>query len=80
MKKIMITAAALVMLAACGGHSHNHGTHVHEDGTVHQDHSAETAKPAAQESFKAEADTTDTEDHHDHGHSHDHGHGHSHQH
>lgn len=42
----MIMAAALLALAACGGNgnkSHNHGTHVHEDGTVHENHATEVA-------------------------------------
>lgn len=84
MKKIMIMSAALFALAACGGNNdkdNNHDTHVHEDGTVHENHATEAATPAAQESFKVKADTTaatKAEHHHDHGDSHDHTHPHQH--
>ena len=57
MKKIMILAVAMFALAACGGNNnknHKHGTHTHEDGTVHQDYANEAAAPV-QESFKVEA-------------------------
>lgn len=83
MKKLMIMAVALLALTACGGNKNqNHGTHVHEDGSVHENHAPE-ATPAAQETFKVEADTTvaaEAEKHHDHGHDHGHDHNHPHQH
>lgn len=75
-----------ISIAACGGaKKKNSGTHTHEDGTVHQDHPAETA-PALpeQETFRVEADSTTSTANpaHDHGDGklHDHGDGKPHKH
>ena len=76
--KVILFAIALFSLVSCGGNANKqHGTHVHEDGSVHADHGTEQVAPTKQESFKVDADTTATKeaDHHDH--NHDHGHTHA---
>lgn len=80
--KIMMLAVALFFITACGENNgnNNQGTHVHEDGTTHENHAHETKKPSTQECFKVDADTTILESEHQHNHDHDHGHDHSHQH
>ncbi len=80
-------SALLLGFASCGGgaKTNGHGTHTHEDGTVHQDHSVDEAtRPSEQESFRVEADSTtctaNPAHHHEDGHTHDHGDGKPHKH
>jgi len=88
MKSIKSTAIILCSLfflglTACGGGSNRQGTHTHDDGSVHDDHTTEeVAKPTPQESFKVAADstTTTTDPAHGHDHGHDHGDGKPHTH
>lgn len=82
---ILVLSVLFLGLTSCGGGSKTNDTHTHDDGSVHQDHSTETAKPAEQESFKVEADTlTSTanpaHEHGDDAHGHDHGDGNVHKH
>lgn len=80
---ILVLSVLFLGLTSCGGGSKKNGTHTHDDGPVHRDHSTETVKPTEQESFKAEADTlTSTANPaHEHGDgSHDHGDGKVHKH
>lgn len=60
---------------SCSGKKQPADTHVHDDGSVHGNHSDEPAAAPAQESFKAAADSTQktapaTETKPDHGHDH----------
>jgi hypothetical protein len=75
-----IAIAMIIGLTSCSGSSNNkRNSPVHEDGSVHENHShsTECAKPTEQETFKVEADSCDShpEEHHEHSHS-----GHSHKH
>lgn len=82
---IVIFSLIFLCFASCGGaKKKSSGTHTHEDGSVHQDHPAEgAARPAGQETFRVEADSTTSivNPAHDHGDSlHDHGDGKPHKH
>ncbi len=79
--KIFFIAIVILGLTACGGGHANEQdcNHSHEDGCTEHNHAAETAAPAAQESFKVEADTLQTEETHDHDCDHDHAHDHAHE-
>ncbi|AZB17245.1 hypothetical protein EG352_05405 [Chryseobacterium indologenes] len=76
-KSIIIAAFAALTLTACnnsnkseenhehnadGSHPKTEGTHTHDDGSVHNDHEADTT--VKQEQFKVEQDSTA------HGHDH----------
>ncbi len=86
-KSIIIAVFSVLFLGltSCGGGTKKQNTHTHEDGSVHDDHAADPAKPA-QETFKVEADTTAAkkdslnQKHDDHGQAHDHGDGKPHKH
>lgn len=73
---ILFSAFILFGLTSCDSCSSKKqpaNTHVHDDGSVHGDHADEPAKPAAQENFKVEADSTIQQvekKHDDHGHDH----------
>ncbi len=83
---IVIFSFIILCFASCGGaKKKNSGTHTHEDGSVHQNHSTEgIAKPLEQETFRVEADSTTSTVNpaHDHGDGklHDHGDGKPHKH
>ncbi len=75
---IAITAAVL-LLSACDGkptenHSHDNGTHIHEDGSVHQNH---TEEESSQEEFTVPADSSVNQSQTDSMHMHN-SHGHPH--
>lgn len=57
MKNIIIIAVALFAFTACGNNdkNHNDSTHVHEDGTIHQNHDTENVE-TKQENFKVETE------------------------
>ena len=74
---VIISAFILFGLTSCNSCSDNKqpaDTHVHEDGSVHENIIEETKTPASQESFKVEADSTaqQPEKKDDHGHDHSH--------
>lgn len=80
MKTILPVLALTIslFLTSCGG-SHTHGTHTHDDGSVHEDHAiADSVVAPGQESFKVEADSITPVEVHDH--EHDHGDGKTHTH
>jgi hypothetical protein len=54
-----------------GEDAHEHGTHQHEDGTIHDDHDEENHQ---QEEFKVKPDSTATDSTHSHGEDGDHKH------
>lgn len=80
-KSILTVAVAALLFAACSnnknkehsqdGDEHNHakGTHVHEDGSVHEDHATEHH----QEEFKLDGDSAAIIKELENGHSHDDG-------
>ncbi|MDP3398445.1 MAG: hypothetical protein Q8S23_04800 [Bacteroidales bacterium] len=72
---ILISAFIILSLNSCNNSSNKNqpeGTHVHDDGSVHESHTDETKSTTPQESFQVEADTTVTqpEKKDDHGHDH----------
>jgi hypothetical protein len=68
MRKLLFAMmASLFILASCGKKAEE-GTHVHEDGTTHTDHDADTTK---QEEFNAADSTDHHHDSTDHQHPHD---------
>lgn len=71
-KLVIIISISFFFLTACVGNTSKQNTHIHEDGSVHDNHATEQVTPV-QESFKVEADTTllnaETEEN---VHSHDH--------
>jgi hypothetical protein len=81
MKKSLIYLSLIAFLfAACSGnqpkeHDHNDGTHQHDAGSVHADHSDSAAK---QKEFTVPADSTsqkkEAEEHTHEGHEHPHKH------
>ncbi len=84
MKKTIIILASLLLVIGVSSCRNNSAkkpaTHTHPDGTVHEGAThAEPAKPAAQEQFKTEADTTMKTDAAKHDCGHDHA-GHNHKH
>lgn len=73
---ILFSAFVLFGLTSCdsgSGKKQPADTHVHDDGSVHEDHGEEHKTPV-QENFKVDADSTiqQVEDNHDHDHGHDH--------
>ncbi len=79
MKKVLLTLAVIGLISvACNNkktdeHGHDHGTHVHEDGSVHENHEEEVT--TAQEEFTVSSDSTATD-----AHEHQHENGEAHQH
>lgn len=74
----VLTLSISLFVTSCGG-AHQHGTHTHDDGSVHEDHpTADSVVAAGQESFQVEADSTAPVE--VHGHKHDHGDGKTHTH
>ena len=82
-KSFFLSAFAALTLIACnnnkseenhehnadGSHSQTESTHVHDDGSVHNDHEADTT--VMQEQFKVEQDSTaNGHDHSDPNHKH----------
>jgi hypothetical protein len=62
MKKVFFfvgTLCTLLFLAACNDQP-KANTHQHEDGSVHSDHAADTAKPQQQEFTIGDSTQTDT--------------------
>lgn len=73
---ILISALIIFSLNSCSNSSNKNqpaGTHIHDDGSVHDAHTEETKNAAPQESFQVEADSTakqpETKDDHGHDHS-----------
>lgn len=77
MKKLLLLAIPAFLVIGCQNNTkddtHSDGTHVHEDGSVHHDHDADTIS-GHQEEF--EVDPAMNENMHDHGHDGDHDHAH----
>ncbi len=74
MKKIFIfIASATVFFAGCSGsnkvNDDKKGTHVHEDGSVHNDHKKTSDKK--QEEFTVPVDSSVNRSEHEHKHTHD---------
>lgn len=66
MKRVAIAfAASLFLLTSCG-QKPKEGTHTHEDGSIHDDHAADTT----QEEFNTADTTHHAHDSTEHGHSH----------
>lgn len=68
MKKTAIALMASLLLFASCGKKAEPGTHMHDDGSTHADHAADTA----QEEFNAADTTQHMHDSTDHDHSHSH--------
>jgi hypothetical protein len=78
---IITLSIAILLLSACLGnqkkvHDHSDGTHQHDEGSIHQNHEADTVK---QEEFTTLADTSmsrtalekeQTHEGHEHPHNH----------
>jgi outer membrane biogenesis lipoprotein LolB len=64
MKKLqlILIAAAITILTACGGSTPNKDVHVHEDGCTHSQGSATNDDEPNQESFTVETDSTHSHD------------------
>lgn len=62
MKKLFILFFALSLFTiSCGKKAEQEGTHVHDDGSVHEDHAVDTTK---QEEFTvSDSTTTDSTEH-----------------
>lgn len=59
MKKLFILFFAVSLFTiSCGKKAEQEGTHVHDDGSVHEDHTVDTTK---QEEFTVEGDSTATD-------------------
>ena len=84
-KSLISISIAIVLLSACSGNQtkkqeHNKDVHIHEDGSVHQNHEEDTA--IKQEEFTVPVDTSlqkgvpekehthDGKDEHEHPHNH----------
>lgn len=75
MKKLFILFFALSLFTiSCGKKAEQEGTHVHDDGSVHEDHAVDTTK---QEEFTVPADSMAT-DSTEHAHQHEAGEDHKH--
>lgn len=78
-KYFIILSVAVFLFAGCNGnqtkkHDHNNGTHQHDDGAIHTNH---TEDATSKEEFTAEKDSTIyKEEKHDHPHSDNHKHSH----
>ena len=80
MKKALLIISSIALFVACNDnntkeHTHEEGTHQHEDGSVHQNHVDTTVK---QEEFNAPHDSLSKEKEQKHDHDPDHGHSHTH--
>jgi Ni/Co efflux regulator RcnB len=68
MKRISFTLAFFALMAtACNSnnekdHGHDHGTHPHEDGSVHDDHDAHDEVENKQEEFEVDEHKKDHEE------------------
>ncbi len=84
MKKIFLSITILAfMFAGCSDnqtkeHDHNDGTHIHDDGSVHQNHDEDSTNK--QEEFTAPVDTASQKADSIHEHNHDGQDGHKHPH
>ncbi|MBK8291035.1 MAG: hypothetical protein IPK96_08835 [Flammeovirgaceae bacterium] len=74
MKKLIILFFALSFFFISCGKKAEEGTHVHDDGSVHDDHATDTTK---QEEFKVVSDST-ASDSTEHAHQHEKGEEHKH--
>jgi len=75
MKKLIILFFAIsFFFISCSKKAEQEGTHVHDDGSVHDDHATDTTK---QEEFKVVSDST-ASDSTEHAHQHEKGEEHKH--